>query len=218
MGVTLTQEMVKGAQDAHNKYGIPASITLAQIMLESSGSNKGGLSKLAADYNNLFGIKATPNNQYQTGTIVMSNKAGKDTGTYATFNSQSDSILEHSRILSLDRYTSKITSGTYSDWANALQSGGYATDSNYASKLISIIEDNGLSKYDTGASYSNLPETSTSDSGNSLNFFGDIAMVVFVVLLIVGGLLFFVNAFTNTNPIKEASKTVKAVKKKVKGK
>ena len=209
MAVTLTQDMLNGAKETQTKYGIPASITLGQIMLESSGSNAGGLSKLASDYNNLFGIKANPNNQYQSDTVVMSNKAGKDTGTYAVFETQSDSILEHARILNLDRYTSKVTTGTYQDWAKALQSGGYATDSKYSEKLISVIEENNLSQYDTG-------ETATiqyNTNEDNLNIFGDIAVIVFVVLLLVIGVFLFVGAFTGSNPVTEATKTVKNISK-----
>ena len=79
MGVTLTQEMIKGAQESEQKYGVPASVTLAQIMQESGGTNKGGLSTLAYKYNNLFGV--TAGSSWSGQTVTMSNKAGTDTKT-----------------------------------------------------------------------------------------------------------------------------------------
>lgn len=216
MAATITNEMIQYAQENQKNYGIPASLTLAQIMLESSGSNPGGLSKLAYGYNNFFGIKATPSNQYQAGTVVMSNKAGNDTGTYATFNSMQDSFKEYARILSLDRYRSLVTTGDYKDWANVLVKGGYAEDQSYANKVIKVIEDNGLAKYDSGYTGGGAV-SSGSDSSDTTNIFGDIAVIVIIVVLIIGGLLLFIGAFTNKNPVSEATKTVKTVKKKIKG-
>ena len=55
MAIQLTSEMIQAAQQNEKKYGVPASITLGQIILESSGSYEGGMSKLAAKAKNLFG-------------------------------------------------------------------------------------------------------------------------------------------------------------------
>lgn len=198
MGVTLTNEMIQGAKETEKKYGIPSSITLGQILLESGGNYEGGLSKLAHDYHNLFGIKATSSNLYSIGSVTMNNKMGNDLGRYATFSSDTNSILEHGRILSLERYTSKLTNGSYSDWANALQLGGYATDNNYSSKLIQVIESHNLNQYDGD----------NTRVGDSTSILSNISVLVIIVVMVLCGVLFFIKSFHVTPDINKLKKVV----------
>ena len=58
LAVQLTQGMIQGAQETERLTGVPSSITLAQIIEESTGKYEGGLSYLAYKGNNLFGVKS----------------------------------------------------------------------------------------------------------------------------------------------------------------
>lgn len=138
------------AQEQERKYGIPTSITLAQIIQESSSKN--GLSGLAKNFYNLFGVKADkdaksgyvslPSPEYENGKYTV--KFSK----FKVYDDYSESITDHSRVLLNDRYTNLTkTAITVEDYAKAIQKGGYATDPNYASNLINVIKDNDLNKY-----------------------------------------------------------------------
>lgn len=203
MAVTLTDEMIKGAQATQEKYGVPASITLGQIMLESGGSYSGGLSALAYKYNNLFGMKGSGT----SGSVVMSTREegqGTVNAKFASYNSVADSIEAHGQLLATDRYTQYTKNATtVREYAEGIKKGGYATDSSYVDKLMSIIESNNLTQYDSGIFTS---------SDDELKWYGDLAVIVFTVLLIIIGIFLFVGAWTNNNPVDEVKKTVKKVK------
>ena len=151
MAIQLTSEMIQAAQQNEQKYGVPASITLGQIILESSGSYEGGMSKLAAKANNLFGMKGAGN----AGTYLINTVEEGEGGSYVTtagfrkYKTIADSIDDHGRLLTTERYTSKTsTADTVEEYAKALQAAGYATDSRYAEKLINVIKSNDLTQYD----------------------------------------------------------------------
>ena len=213
MAVTLTKEMIDGAKQTEELYGIPSSVTLAQIMLESGGSYEGGLSGLAYNYNNLFGV--TKGSSWTGKTVVMSNKAGTDTKTYRVYDSIEDSILDHGKVLLNSRYTqytSKAT--TVNEYVDGVAKGGYAEDPNYASKLKNIIQTNNLTAYDGTSwvgksglvSVKDVPSVDSSNSSTSsstlstsgdttLTWWGDIVVVVLSVLLIGLAIVFFISAF-----------------------
>lgn len=191
MGVTLTQEMINGAKKTEKEYGVPASVTLGQIMLESGGSYSGGLSGLAYNYNNLFGV--TAGSSWTGKTIYMTNKNGSDGHNYRVYNSVADSITDHAKVLQADRYTqytSKAT--TVSEYVDGIAKGGYAEDKNYATKLKNIIKDNNLTQYDSGnigagtltGSASGSSSGSTDNKNDDINMFGNIVVVVIAVLCI----------------------------------
>lgn len=114
----------KLAIEADSLYDIPASITLAQGILESNS----GKSKMALNKNNHFGIKSG--------------------SSYKTYESVLDCFIHHSDILNR-RYKKKVSDkSSYIAWANALQKNGYAEDPLYSQKLISTIKKYNLSKYD----------------------------------------------------------------------
>lgn len=127
-------------------YGIPASVTLAQGILESAN----GQSRLARNENNHFGIKATPswiNNGGKYGLYTDDKPDEK----FCSYDSVGDSYTHHSRFLKENaRYAScfQLAADDYKGWAQGLERAGYATSASYASALISIIEQNDLQKYD----------------------------------------------------------------------
>lgn len=132
----------KAAQKEMEAYGIPASITLAQGLLESNA----GDSKLARQSNNHFGIKCRSKCLGCT-----CRNYGDDTryDMFRVFDSVSESYREHSVLLSSKRYAKLKKHGTdYKKWAHGLKACGYATDKRYAQKLIKIIENLDLDKYD----------------------------------------------------------------------
>jgi LysM repeat protein len=124
-------------------YGIPASITLAQGLLESGA----GKSRLATEANNHFGIKCR--SDWKGERIYHDDDALGE--CFRKYKSAKDSYEDHSLFLvSGKRYESLFSLGStnYKEWATGLQNAGYATDKNYAQRLIKIIEDYELYLYD----------------------------------------------------------------------
>lgn len=124
-------------------YRVPASITLAQGLLESGA----GKSSLARRSNNHFGIKCGGN---WNGRSVRANDDAPNE-CFRAYKSVKDSYRDHSKFLSSGaRYAFlfrlKITD--YKGWARGLKRAGYATDPRYADRLINIIELYDLNKYD----------------------------------------------------------------------
>lgn len=132
------------AVEQQNAYGIPASITLAQGLLESAA----GRSYLATNGNNHFGIKC---HREWTGDTILrdDDEANECFRAYAT---PLESFEDHSRFLKRKRYAPcfELTPTDYAGWARALRQCGYATDPNYADRLITIIETYALYAYDNG--------------------------------------------------------------------
>ena len=127
------------------------SVIVAQSILESSR----GTSELALKANNLFGIKGDYNGQsYTVGTKEYLN--GRWTTVNAAFKkypSYRESIIDHSNFFTstpwrTQNYKSVLNTKDYKTQARALQSCGYATDPQYANKLINLIETNNLSSLD----------------------------------------------------------------------
>lgn len=201
MSVKLTNEMIQAAKATETKYGVPASITLGQIMLESGGSYSGGLSGLAYNYNNLFGI--TAGSSWTGKTIYMTNKQGKDGQTYRVYNNVLESIDDHGKLLSNSNYTSHTKGATtIQEYAQGIKDAGYATDPNYVTKLMNVIKTNNLTQYDSGkiggvtadtlsTSSENNPKGNSVESDNNTNLFGSIVVVTLSILVIGVGILFF---------------------------
>lgn len=130
------------AQDEMRLYKIPASITLAQGILES-GSGKGRLSVKA---NNHFGIKC--HNWNGAKIYHDDDKKGE---CFRKYNNAKYSFRDHSLFLTgRKRYSNLFTlkPNNYKGWAKGLRAAGYATDKKYPQKLISLIERYQLYKYD----------------------------------------------------------------------
>jgi flagellum-specific peptidoglycan hydrolase FlgJ len=133
----------KTAQEEAKIYNIPASITLAQGLLESNA----GDSKLAKKENNHFGIKCRAKCQ---GCRCANYTDDDQFDMFRIFDSAWESYREHSKLLSSGRYKSltKLDRKDYENWAIGLKSAGYATDKKYAEKLIAIIEYFKLDRFD----------------------------------------------------------------------
>jgi LysM repeat protein len=132
-------------QEMHHS-GVPASITLAQGILESGDGN----SPLALYANNHFGIKC--HTSWKGETFVMDDDEKNE--CFRKYNSAYESFKDHSEFLtSRSRYASlfelKITD--YKGWATGLKAAGYATNPKYADLLIALIEKHELNQYDNYA-------------------------------------------------------------------
>lgn len=126
------------------QYGIPASITLAQGLLESNA----GESKLARESLNHFGIKCRSKCQ---GCTCRNYTDDDIYDMFRVFESVYDSYREHSLLLvNSGRYRGlfELNPKDYEAWAYGLKAAGYATDKRYAYKLIQIIKELKLYKYD----------------------------------------------------------------------
>lgn len=131
------------AKDNMRNYGIPASITLAQGILES-GSGKG---RLAREANNHFGIKC---HKEWTGDFIRHDD-DESQECFRKYKHASESFRDHSLFLtSRSRYEDlfKLDKDDYQGWAKGLRKAGYATDPKYPTKLIGLIERYELYNYD----------------------------------------------------------------------
>ena len=131
------------AVEQMQKYKVPASITLSQGLLESGA----GMSRLARQSNNHFGIKC--HNGWRGPSVRHDDDAPKE--CFRAYNTVRESYEDHSLFLKRGpRYASlfQLKSTDYRGWARGLKKAGYATDPSYANRLITIIEDYELYKYD----------------------------------------------------------------------
>lgn len=129
------------------KYKIPASITLAQGLLESGA----GQSDLARRSNNHFGIKC--HSDWRGGRVYHNDDRRGE--CFRKYKRVEDSYEDHAKFLQRSRYDRlfKLKITDYKGWARGLQKCGYATDRAYANKLIKVIEDYELYRYDTGKAH-----------------------------------------------------------------
>lgn len=134
----------KIAQTEMRKFGIPASITLAQGILESNA----GSSRLALQNNNHFGVKCFSRNCSKGHCSNFTDDSHKD--FFRVYQSPWESFRAHSVMLKTKHYKVLLRYGTkdYRNWAIGLKKLGYATDKHYAESLINTIEDLDLYKFD----------------------------------------------------------------------
>ena len=131
------------AVEEMERYHIPASITLAQGLLESGA----GQGTLARKSNNHFGIKCGGD---WRGKSVKHDDDARDE-CFRVYKNAADSYRDHSKFLTgRPRYASlfKLDMTDYKGWAHGLKKAGYATNPRYAYQLIDIIERYDLYKYD----------------------------------------------------------------------
>ena len=136
------KEYAPMAVEQMERHKIPASITLAQGLLESGA----GRSRLAREGNNHFGIKC---HGWKGKTIREDDDERNE--CFRAYRTVEDSYEDHSKFLKGGKryaflFELKITD--YKGWAKGLKKAGYATDRSYANRLITIIEDYELYKYD----------------------------------------------------------------------
>lgn len=131
------------AKENMKSHGVPASVTLAQGILES-GAGKG---KLALSANNHFGIKC--HKEWTGDSVKHDDDAAQE--CFRKYEHPQESYKDHSLFLtSRPRYSSlfKLDKGDYQAWAKGLKAAGYATDVKYPDKLIGLIERFELYKFD----------------------------------------------------------------------
>jgi LysM repeat protein len=133
------------AAETMEKYGIPASIVMAQALLESDNGN----SSLAREACNHFGIKCGGN---WPGETITHHDDARDE-CFRVYGSIEESFLDHGAFLdNSPRYNRlfDLKEDDYRAWANGLRECGYATNPNYGPMLVKIIEDNKLYLLDQG--------------------------------------------------------------------
>ncbi len=137
------------AAETMENYGIPASIVMAQALLESDNGN----SRLARQANNHFGIKC--GSSWPGEIISHDDDAANE--CFRVYASTEDSFLDHGKFIDgsarYDRLFS-LAEDDYEAWAHGLRECGYATNPNYGPMLIRIIEDNKLYLLDQGGEVS----------------------------------------------------------------
>lgn len=134
------------AMEQMKRYGIPASVTLAQGILESSN----GQSELSVKGNAHFGIKCSGDWLKNGGTYLVYTD-DRPNEKFCTYPTVGDSYEHHSTFLKENiRYKDcfALSPDDYRGWCLGLQRAGYASGDNYAKYLQQIIEKNGLAKYD----------------------------------------------------------------------
>ena len=134
------------AMEQMRRYGIPASVTLAQGIIESAN----GKSRLALEGNNHFGVKASKSWLEGGGKYGLYTD-DKPNEKFCHYNSVGDSYEHHSKILKeSSRYADcfKLSADDYKGWCNGLAKAGYASSGTYAQTLINTIERLDLQKYD----------------------------------------------------------------------
>ena len=130
------------AMEEMERYGIPASIKLAQALLESANGN----STLAREANNHFGIKCTPE---WLGKKTYQDDDRRD-DCFRVYSRPEDSFKDHSQFLLRKRYEAlfQLNKDDYKGWAKGLKAAGYATNPRYADMLVELIERYKLYQYD----------------------------------------------------------------------
>jgi len=241
MAVDITP-FIKEAQNTQKTTGIPASIVLGQIILESSGRYEGGLSGLAAYAKNLFGVKGkgsagsyyVPTKEFVNGQYITV-QAG-----FRKYNSYDESIQDHAKFLQGPRYQKQfVNARSVEDYANGLQRAGYATSPTYAQNLLNIINKYGLKKYDTGSMVydptkphpiydgdTSSPGTSGGDSpstgstsedkGTLGNMVFTINRIILILLIMIVGIIFFMKAFPATSTTLDTVSSLASPTKKLK--
>ncbi len=138
--------IIPGAQEGHKLYGVPASVSLAQAILESGWGKK-------TPGNNLFGIKAD--------SIWHGDKVLVDTheiihgrripvkAYFRAYSTLNESIKDHAEFLASNkRFHPAFECSTGCEFSKAIAKAGYATDPAYADLLVSIINSNDLEQFD----------------------------------------------------------------------
>ena len=129
------------AMEQMRRYGIPASVTLAQGIIESAN----GKSTLARTANNHFGVKGEFNGAY-----VLAND-DKPNEKFKKYDNVGQSYEDHSKVLvasRYQRYVGNLSPDDYRGWAAGIKAGGYATAGNYVNTIVGVIEGSNLQKYD----------------------------------------------------------------------
>jgi hypothetical protein len=140
-------QVVPGTVAARQRYGVPASVTIAQAIEESAW----GQSSLAARHHNLFGVKGAgpagsvtlPTQEYQDGRWVTVD------AQFAVYHNDAESIADHAKLLATSAYyTRAMADRAYPDAFASDLTGVYATDPHYGANLIALMKLYNLYQYD----------------------------------------------------------------------
>ena len=184
----FSSEVIRLAQESEVKYGVPASVTLAQYALESGY----GKSSLAKNNNNYFGMRNGSNG-------------------WQSFDSMAESFDAHGKLLSKPLYADKTANAANAEeYINAIaETYAPSSDGNsgYSDKIMKIINDNDLTQYD--GNYS--PVSTEKKEGGITGTLGEIgnSILSFIVkagaVLLIGvlGVVFFMSAFDLKVPTKK---------------
>lgn len=183
----ITTEDIRLAQESERKYGVPASVTLAQYILESAS----GTSNLARTKNNYFGMRAGSKG-------------------WQSFNSKAESYDAHGKLLAKPLYSKKTSGQTTIEGYIRAFSETYApaSDGNndYAGHLIKIINDNNLNQYNVGTwqhggTYDASVESSTDSTGsavsiadNASGYLSKFILVIAIAFLCILAFVFMVQS------------------------
>ena len=152
------EKYAAAAMEEQRRYGIPASVTLAQMAVESGY----GESSLAKQDNNYFGIKASQD-WIKSGKPWSYHHDDHYNDKFCTFGSALESLENHSKVLMADRYKAcrQYAPTDHLHWIEGIKKGGYATDPRYVATIEGVIKKYGLEKYDqmalTGAQQQVIP-------------------------------------------------------------
>ena len=136
------------AIQAQIKYGIPASVILAQMALES----RWGQSQLAEKENNFFGMKAS-NQWVSSGKPVAYYSDDRPNEAFKKYSSAQESINDYVRLIMSDHYKRchGFASDDYRNWISGISAAGYATAKSYRENIIRTIQSNDLDRFDKQA-------------------------------------------------------------------
>lgn len=161
---TFLSQIKEGALKSWEKYRVLPSLVAAQAILESEWGKSG----LALQGNNLFGIKAhgwagetieMPTKEYRNGQLVPA------TAQWRKYNSWSDSVEDHGLFfVENKRYSTLLNEKDYKKAAILVKESGYATDPDYSSKLLQIIEGNKLYQWDEEAFNHEIKKATNQDT------------------------------------------------------
>lgn len=135
------EQYAEYAMEQMRRYGIPASITLAQGIIESAD----GKSTLANTANNHFGVKGTYNGNY-----VLADD-DKPNEKFKKYDNVGQSYEDHSKVLMAQRYqryVGNLSPDDYKGWAVGIKKGGYASANSYVKTVVNVIEGANLHRFD----------------------------------------------------------------------
>ena len=135
------EQYAEYAMEQMRRYGIPASITLAQGIIESAD----GKSTLANTANNHFGVKGS-----YKGNYVLADD-DKPNEKFKKYDNVGQSYEDHSKVLMAQRYQQyvrNLSPDDYKGWAVGIKKGGYASANSYVSTVVSVIEGANLHRFD----------------------------------------------------------------------
>lgn len=147
------KQIAPSAQKLQREYGVLASVSMAQAALESNF----GTSQLSATYNNLFGVKTdiTDGNGVNLPTLeFIDGEMVERSERFKVYSSWEESMRAHAELIyygtswNSEYYVAVKNGKSYQEQADGLQSAGYATDPDYATKIVEMIETWQLYNYD----------------------------------------------------------------------